>query len=500
MSNFIKLSKLFGILNSSGTRINPATDESVQAIANAVPKTAFGEVSAAANRPVIQNQATYNLIPSNFRSFTSASGTTGAANKFWYVTTGTTIFGYGAIQSFRSINYKAGQGVLARFSGLFENNVASSWTGIGLLSISDELSFGYNGTDFGVWYRNGGIPEVRTITVTGAALPATSLMLTLNGVLYVIPLTVGTTAKNAYEIATWLNANQSVWVADQVDNTVIISAQSDGAKSGTYSYSHPTSTGTITQNTAGVTKTSTHVAKSSWNQNTMSDLDPSTLNNYAIAYGNGNFKFYVEDPDTDDYTLVHIIGFLNANTTVELANSSLRVGLYAASIGSTTDLTIKCSNFSAFIQGEFNKTRNPRSVKNTQTVSTSFTNVLTIRNRNTYNSFYNQVEVQPVNLTISSESNKNVEVEIRANPTFSAATNYTNVGTNLVTDIDKTANTFTGGRLLSSFTVAPSGGESINLSTFEIAVPPSLTLCIAARVTGGASSPVTSTLTYYEDL
>ena len=276
-------------------------------------KTAFGEQSTAENRPVIQNDATYNLIPSNFREFTSASGTTGVSNKLWEATTGTTIFGYGAIQSFRSINYKSGQGVLARFTALFENNAASSWTGCGLISISDELSFGYNGTDFGVWYRNGGLPEVRTITVTGASGGSTDLTLRLNDVVYTIPLTSGTVEHNAYEIESWLNANQSVWVADQVDDTVIISAQSDGAKSGGYSYTHATSTGTIAQNTAGVTKTSSHTAQASWSENTMSGLDPTKLNNYAIEYGNGNFKFYIENPDTDTYVNVHIEKFLNAS-------------------------------------------------------------------------------------------------------------------------------------------------------------------------------------------
>jgi len=281
---------------------------------------------------------------------------------------------------------------------------------------------------------------------------------------------------------------------------VIISAQSDGAKSSVYTYVHATSTGTIAQNTAGVTKTSTHIPQASWSDNLMSGLDPTKLNNYAIAYGNGNFKFYIEDPDLGDYVLVHKIDFLNVNTTVELANSSLRVGFYVASIGSTTDLTVKCSNISAFIQGEQNKTRNPRAVKKSQTVTTSFTNILTIRNRNTYNYLYNQVEVEPINITISSESSKNIEVEVRANPTFSSTTNFTNVGTNLVTDIDTTANTVSGGRLLASFTIAGGDSKSINLSDFAIAVPPSLRLCIAAKVTSGASSVVTGTLTYYEDL
>lgn len=466
-------------------------------------KTAFGELSVANNIAFIQNTAVYGLIPANFREYTSFSGTTGISDRMFTVTTGTTSFGYGAIQSFRALNYNAGQGGLARFTALFQNNVANSWTGVGLVNLSDELSFGYNGTDFGIWHRYGGVAEVRTIQVTGASSGSTNLTLTLNSVAYTIPLTNGTVEHNAYEIEAWLNANQSVWVADQLDDTIIISSQTDGAKSGTYTYSHATSTGTITQNKAGVTKTSDHITQANWNIDTCVDLDPTKGNVYQIAYqylGFGDIKFYVEDPETGNFKKVHIIKYANNKTVPSLTNPSLRFGIYAASIGSTTDLTVQCASVGLFVQGKIQKTRNPRAVKNTQSVGTSFTNVLTLRNRKTYNSLYNQVEIEPINLTISSESAQNVEVEVRGNPTFSGETDFTNVGTNLVGDVDTTNNTTSGGRLLAAFTIGQKGSININLKELEIRIPPSLKLCVTARVTSGSSSNVTAALTYYEDL
>jgi len=153
-----------------------------------------------------------------------------------------------------------------------------------------------------------------------------------------------------------------------------------------------------------------------------------------------------------------------------------------------------------FVNGNVFKTRNPRAVKNTQSVTTSFTNVLTLRNRRTYNYIYNQVEIEPVNLTISSESTKNVEIEIRTNPVFASDTNFANVGTNLVGDVDTTANTYTNGTLLAAFTLSGNGNNTINLADFNIRVPPTLQLCIGARVTSGAASNVTAALTYYEDI
>lgn len=131
--------------------------------------TGFGEYPFAQNEPVIQSTPVYGFLPANFRSFTSGTGTSGISSRMFQVTTGTGVGGYGAIQSFRSLNYKAGQAGLVRLTALFESNVANSWQGAGLISVGDELSFGYNGTDFGVWHRYGGLAEARVITITGAA-------------------------------------------------------------------------------------------------------------------------------------------------------------------------------------------------------------------------------------------------------------------------------------------------------------------------------------------
>ena len=467
--------------------------------------TGFGEASIAENSPFVQAAPVYNFTPSNFRNFTATGGTAGVENKMFKVSTGTSAGGYGAVQSFRSINYKPGEGGMARFTGLFESNVATSWQGVGLISIGDEISFGYNGTSFGVWHRYGGLAEVRTITVTGAAGGGgENLTLTLNDTGYTIPLTSGTVEHNAYEIAEWLKNNQSVWEADQVDDTVIIMAASDGAKSGAYTFSSSTATGSIAQDTAGVTKTSDFVAQTSWNRNTMSSLDPTKGNVFQVQYqylGFGDIKYFVESPETGDFVLVHTIEYANNNTTPSLGNPSLKLGLYAVSLGSTTDLVVRSGSMAGFTQGKRVKTRNPRAYANTQTVSTSLTNILTVRNRYTYNGYVNQVEVEPLFLTIASESGKNVLVEVRASSDPAVEQNFTNVGTNLVTDVDTTAVTgITGGRLLTSFVVAGNSTVTVDLSKFEIRLPPSLYFVIQGSVTSGANSSVSAALTWYEDV
>lgn len=92
------------------------------------PLTGFGELNTAENIPFIQAAPVYNLLPANFRNFTSGSGSSGVENKMFYSKTGTSVGGYGAIQSFRAINYKAGQASEARFTAIFESNVTAALT------------------------------------------------------------------------------------------------------------------------------------------------------------------------------------------------------------------------------------------------------------------------------------------------------------------------------------------------------------------------------------
>lgn len=395
---------------------------------------------------------------------------------------------------------------ITEVSGYFSSSVANSWQGMGLISIGEEMSFGYNGVDFGVWHRYGGLSEVRTITVTGAAGANTNLTLTLNSVAYTIPLTTGTVEHNAYEIAAWLNANQSVWGADQLDDTVIINALSDGTKSGTYTFSHGTATGTIAQNTAGVTKTSDFIAQDNWNGSVFSGFDPYKGNLYMVQYQNmgfGNIIYSIMNPNTSRYETVHTIKWPSSSTTVGIPNPSLRAGMYCVSLGSTTNLDVYASGFEAAVGGNANKTRNPRSYSATQEITTTNeTAILTLRNRRTFNNYNNQVEIEPLNITVSNETARNATVRVRSTTATGIEQDFTNVGTNLVSDVDTTAITYTGGRLLASKSLSPTGSVDINLAALEISQPPTLNLVITVEraATGGANQNFTGTITWYEDI
>lgn len=142
-----------------------------------------------------------------------------------------------------------------------------------------------------------------------------------------------------------------------------------------------------------------------------------------------------------------------------------------------------------------------RAASNTQNVSTDFTNVLSLRNRRTYNGYINQVEIEPKLLTIANESAKNVVVELRAATNPNIELDFEASGVNLVSDIALNGvGPMTAGRLLGAFTLGAQGSETIDLVALDIRMPPTLTLVAQAKVNSGAAADVTVTLNWYEDL
>lgn len=186
--------------------------------------------------PTIKGDATYGFVPANFRKFSAVTGTTGAnQNNELYCDTGTGYGGYGAIQSFRSISYAQGFRGYTTFAAKFgvTDNVVEA--GVGLIGIGDELSFGYDQNQvFGVWHRSNGKAEVQIFTVDTAASVGETIVLTINGVDYNIPITGASDAEfDAYEIADYLTTNAgTLFSAEQVGATVVVAFLDDNPKAG----------------------------------------------------------------------------------------------------------------------------------------------------------------------------------------------------------------------------------------------------------------------------
>ena len=146
------------------------------------------------------------------------------------------------------------------------------------------------------------------------------------------------------------------------------------------------------------------------------------------------------------------------------------------------------------------KTRNPRAITNTQSIATTETAILILRNRRTYNGFINQVEIEPQIVSVSSEANKNTIFRVRAIENFTSEVDFQTAGTNLVGDVAKTSVAFSGGRLLAAEIVSPGQGTKFNLKELNVRAPPGLHLIITGEKISGTAADMTASITWFEDL
>lgn len=465
-------------------------------------ESSFGDNISVELIPFIVGSASYNFLPANFRQFSSGTGSTSVSDHLFKVSTGATAGSYGAIRSFRSINYAPGEGALVRFGARWPSVVASSESGVGVFNVGDEFSFGYNGTSFGVWHRYGGKPEVRLLTITVGSSGATNATIQINGTSNTVPLTAGTPEFNAREITDYLAANMPGWRFEQRGATVQAQSESDGAKVGAFTFTHASASASWSTVTTGVTKISSHTPQASWNGALISGLDLTKGNTFQIVYQNGfgNAKFYIQDPDSGSFILVHSVKWTNTQTRPNLNNASLHGGLYVFSAGSTSDISVEMAFISGFSTGLIKATRNPRSFASTKNIGTTSTNIFTIRNKGILNGEVNQAEIEPRYLTLANDGLKSAIFEIRSNPVVGGSPNFIPQGATLISDIDTAGTTVSGGNLLATFVVAKGQNISVNIADLEIRIPPTLKVSISARMDSGAAADLSASLSWLEEL
>jgi len=516
--------------NPAGTYGNVSRDEAGNMqVALSRPLTGFGELRAVSPQPVAQIDAVYGIMD-NVETFVDASPGTGSATATggnFICQTGVGAGGYGVIRTRRAVRYRPGQGSIFRWTAIFDdtNKTASSLQAAGPFNSTSGFFVGYNGTAFGVMHRTGGYHETHTLTLTAEATGAETATLTLNSVAYNIPVTAGTLEHNAYEIATWLNANQTVWEAWQNDDTVVLFAAGVGLLVGTYTLANggglESIAGTVARDVAGVANTETWYTPDSTWEDQLDGSGPSGMSidqekgnvfELDLQYlGYGDVEFKVENPNTGRFFTFYRFNFANALTTPTLTNPTLKVGWVAASLGSTTNLTVKGASALGGIDGVLHPMRRPRSFDSQRaSVGGTLTSVFAIRVRSVFRGLSQLSEVLPRIAFVSPAGTKPCIVKLLLNPTFDAGTSepdwqYTDENESIVeTDIAGTVFT-SNGTELAAFTVG--GGSSQSLNFVDLAEeginPVHLergdVLCIAASISGGAGNDVAASLTWLED-
>lgn len=468
------------------------------------PLTSFGEISAALPNPIAQITAQYGLL-NKAQSFLVDGGTTRVENSLFIASSGTDPNGLSALLTRRQVAYRAGQGLMGRFTAIFDDPVVNNTQEAGLIINTDRLGFGYNNSGlFGVVYKHNGDSEIQELTITTPASGAENASITIDGTVHSVPLTAGTVQHNAFEISQFLNGITTPYSFSSNNDQVVARSIEFGAGLA-FAFSSSTAVAAWSQVEAGADPIDGFIPQTTWNVDTRPDLDPQKGNVYQVQMqylGFGGIEFFVEDQKSADLILVHRIQFANSSTTVSVGNPTFRVGWTSQNFGNTTNVEVKGGSAAGFIEGISIRTESPRSAEISKSgvpVGSSI-NMFSFRNRLVFGTRRNRVEVFGLSLTAATDSVKAAIVRIVANANIAGDLDFQYVDKeNSVIEIAEDSGAVTGGQLIASFVVT-TAGLVINLEELAALATPGDVITISGEITSGAPSDVTISAIWQEDI
>lgn len=466
--------------------------------------TAFGEAQVAQLKPVLQITAQYGLRDDVL--IATLGGTASSIDSKFVVSTGTGAGNVSAIVSGRQATYRAGQGLLARFTALFTQGVANSSQSAGFITSESGFAFGYDGDEFGIAHSRGGSLEQQELQITSSG--SGNVNITVDGNIYTVALTAGSPEHNAYEIGISLASQVPGYNFSSSDDIVEMLALLPDFGAGAFLYNPLSSgsTGIFTEIATGVIMTDTWTPKSEWNINPNIDIDPTLGNVYQIQLqylGFGGIKFFIENPETALFELVHIIRYANTSLVPIVSNPIFRIGWAARNTGNTSDIIVQGASAAGFVEGEIFFDGDKRGIGfNQPSIGTTLTSILSIQNRLTYFGTANRAEILLKSLSLSTDTTKTAQFQMIKNPVIATGQSleFVTLSDNDLAQISTTASTVVGGEELSAANVKSQGSFMADIENTVSALLPGDILCIAANVSGGSASEMGAALTWLDDL
>lgn len=466
-----------------------------------LPLTAYDQLLISDSYPVMQITGHYGILDDVLSI--SLGGTTTTSNSNFIASTGNGPNNVAAIVSNREIQYRAGQGIRCEISAIFTQGVQNSSQNAGFITSESAFGFGYNGEDFGIVHAQGGDLESQELTITTGASGAESASVDVDGVNYSVPLTSGTVEQNAYQIATYLDDIDPRYNFTSVGAVVYCLAQLPDFGGGLFSFSSTTSAGSWVQIKSGTTPIETWVNQADWNGELV-NIDPTKGNVYQIQaqyLGYGGIFFWVKDPLTSRFVLVHTIHYESTATIPSVSNPIFRIGWGCRNKGNTSDIQVKGASAGAFNEGVVRYDGRPKGIcQENLSVGAAFKNILSFRNRLTFNNEANRAEIIPLFLSLSTDTTKTAVFEILINPTVAGELLFSRYDPNSLMETANDDVLITGGSVISCFDVSSTGALLVEIDKIIEAMLPGDIYCIAAKVTSGANSEMDAALTWKEDL
>ena len=463
--------------------------------------TAYKELVTESLDPEIQVSAKYDL-PIDVDSVVTGTGTAEVTGGE-FVVTSNGAFDFSAIFSERLIISRPGQGSVTRFTARIDQGVVGSRLSAGVTSAGDGMSFAYIDGVFGVAYDHGGLNSINELQITTPAGGAENATVTLDGTVFIVPLTSGTPQHNAVEIVNFINANTIFFTCSQNDDVVIVRGVFAFPAVGVFGFSSATAVGVFTEIEEGLVAANEFVAQADWNENKKPDLDPQKINCYTIRW-NGAIEYFIKDEATGEEILVHMFKLPNTRVTAMFSVNAFRVTWGAFSTGAADVLSVRGTQGAAFNEGRRKLlTQSKASFSIVPSLGGSLVNIITIKCRDVFGNKSNQSRVIPMLVDAAvTGNNKNVLVEIIRNATFSSAVDpdysYHDKDSSIV-QVSTAKSVVTGGEIVGSFALSPDDSRSLRQAgTDHLTMNETLTL--AMTQTGGSTADAEGSIIWKEDI
>lgn len=245
-----------------------------------------------------------------------------------------------------------------------------------------------------------------------------------------------------------------------------------------------------------------------WNIDTMGagDLNPSgmdlthtNLNVFQIRFeylGAGAIQFFIEDDLTGDFQLVHRINYANNNTTPSVHNPNFHHTMWVDNGATTSDIILRGASYAYFIEGktlliELHQPHNATGLKEKLAVTTEVA-LVTIRNRSTYASKVNFIDILLHGVSVSVEAsaaNNLADIRVIKNATLGGTPSWTDINTtNSVIEFDVAGTTVTGGKELFPIPLAGKNDKEIqDVSNYRVILGPGESMTVAGSSDASAT-------------
>lgn len=247
------------------------------------------------------------------------------------------------------------------------------------------------------------------------------------------------------------------------------------------------------------------VARSSWNDKLDGTgasgvtLDTTKLNVFYITFqylGAGPMYFWMIHPTTGVPFIFHTIAYGNANVVPSTYMPNFSFIVLADNGATTSNIVMKCGSYAYFVEGMTNlidthQIQNSSNTRQKTTVTTEVA-ILTIRNKSTFASKTNHIDIllEKFSGSIEASSANNLgEVRLVKNATLGGVPSWSDINTtNSIVEIDTSGTTVTGGKELTASELAGKNAQvNENLVPYEFIIHPGETVTISGSSANSAT-------------